>query len=396
MLMFDAELKVYDDTGNLKPAIRAIEEHRTKLHNAEAVSEAVKRWRKVPEDQGLQTALLKAVADRDAHAPPKPLPKAVAVPKVEGNFPAGILGAAGQKGAFLSEGSVCVLAGAGGVAKTALTLGVAADFALAEDGATLCDGLFRADTGGGPVLFLTYEDPAPVIAWKLRELKAYVEDGEETLNRIHVMDMMGHPLFGPGARAGGASGLYNARPEPLSGWAAMEAECDRTEPRLIVIDPATAAFTGEANAAGPVREFMTALAGFARDRKCGIMVIAHTNKASRGRDADPLDPGATGGSTHWTDAGRGCLVLDWKPEKWAGDAGDLVLAVAKSNWGPSRIWCDVEPVRYNNGGAVIGVNLKPGAGWEKGSPKAKSGSKGKKANVDKTRDRGRRHRAQPV
>ena len=365
--MFEAELDIYDDTGDLKPAIRAIEEHRTKLHNAEAVSEAVKRWRKVPEDQGLQTALLKAVADRDAHAPPKPLPKAVAVPKVEGNFPAGILGAAGQKGAFLSEGSVCVLAGAGGVAKTALTLGVAAEFALAERGATLCRGLFSADTGGGPVLFLSYEDPAPVIAWKLRELKAYVENGAEALDRIHVMDMMGHPLFGPKER-NGASGLYNARPEALSGWDAMEAECARITPRLIVIDPATAAFTGEANAAGPVREFMTALAGFARDRKCGIMVIAHTNKAARGKDANPLDPGGTGGSTHWTDAGRGCLVLDWKPDIWGGEAGDLVLAVAKSNWGPSRIWCDVETFRHKRSGAVIGVNLKPDAGWEKNVP----------------------------
>ena len=303
------------------------------------------------------------------------LPKAVPIPKITASFPPAILGATGHKGSFLSEGSVCVLAGAGGIAKTALTLGMAADFANAEQEADLCGNLFHAETGGGPVIFLSYEEPAPVMAWKLRQLKAYDNRGKDVLNRIHVMDMLGYPLFGPGERNGSA-GLYNARPERLSGWTALERECRQVKPRLIVIDPATAAFTGDANAAGPVREFITNLSYFAREYSCGILIIAHTTKAARkqNQEHDPMDPGATGGSTHWTDAGRGCLVLDWKPAGWGGQAGDRVLAIAKSNWGPSRIWCDIAPKRHESG-SILGMYQKDGSRWQAGkAPNAEKDS----------------------
>ena len=60
-----------------------------------------------------------------------------------------------------------------------------------------------------------------------------------------------------------------------------------------------------------------------------------------------MDPGQVGGTGHWTDGSRGVMTLT------RDDQGRRLLAVPKSNYGPSHIKLELRPVRAI-GGAVLG------------------------------------------
>ena len=130
---------------------------------------------------------------------------------------------------------------------------------------------------------------------------------------------------------------------------------DRIRPALVIVDPALGAYTGEANHLAAVREFMSALASEASARGCGVLVVAHSNKAARARDNDdPFDPGHVGGAGAWADADRGVLTL-------TGRSDDRTLAVAKANWGRAYVKTQLAPMA-NDAGALIGFNADPD-GW---------------------------------
>ena len=293
----------------------------------------------------------------------------VAVPDVTEKRPKRLLSAAGKDGALLTAGNLLVLAGEGGIAKSPLSLAVALGMAdrharrqpgTGRTGAAieaggygdLHGGLFEG--AGGPALIVTYEDTAGDVAYRLRNLAGtwwpIGARARAALANVHVLAGVG-PLFGPApSQDGEGPAFYNARPGPLDGWADLwrgAAGIDGL--RLVVIDPAMAAYVGQANDPGPVREFYGALAERAAALQLGVLLVAHTNKASRpsGRRTDNkpdlYDPGAVSGSTHWTDAARGALHLAYDPDDDTR-AGARVLAVSKANYGPSRIRVDLDPV----------------------------------------------------
>lgn len=301
-----------------------------------------------------------ALAVFEAAAAPAPAPRAVPASKVAGNRPERLLHAAGKQGALLSVGGVLLLAGEGGVAKSPLALAIAAGMAARPDGdyGDLHGGLFAGT--GAPVLVASYEDWPSVSADRLRRLADawWPTDpvGGAALDRVHLLDLSGAPLFGPVAPADDRAALYNARPGPLDGWRVLWAEARRIGARLVVIDPALAAYVGNANEAAPVRELIGAMIGEAAPdpdadwRGCGVLMVAHSRKEARGKGkADPFDPGMVAGSTHWTDAARGVLTLTFDPD---GAPGARVLAISKANYGPSRILASVDPVRARSGEIV--------------------------------------------
>ncbi|MDE0698266.1 MAG: AAA family ATPase [Boseongicola sp.] len=382
--------RIEDQTLQREKRMAALQRFRQAAEDAtsptQSLDEAINAYEAAPDNEKAVGDLIREI--KAIPTPPASLPEAKTISAMpHSKLPKAILGATGHGGAILPEGEVCILAGEGGIAKSGLTLRIARDFASpqlapfekenqqpegldAPERGLLCNDLFRTETGGGPVLMLTYEDTPEVMAWKLREGKKYAKEGDTTLSRIHVMDMASWPLYGPGERQGGA-GLYNATPEKLRGWEAMEAAFERIKPRLVVIDPALSAFTGDSNAAGPVRAFLSDLVRFARDQnqKPGFLVVAHATKAARGgRDnnkEDPFEPGLVGGSGHWTDGVRCAMTLTWKPKNWEGKIGkDRILAVVKANWGPQRIWCDLNP-ETATGGTIIGLYRHPGSSWQK-------------------------------
>ena len=188
-----------------------------------------------------------------AAAAPEPPRRAVPASKVTGRRPDRLLHAAGKPGALLSVGGVLLLAGEGGVAKSPLALSIAASFAARADYGDLHGGLFGGD--GGPVLVASYEDWPVVSADRLRKLARawWPSDstGNMALDGVHLLDLSGAPLFGPIALADNRAALYNARPGPLDGWAVLWGEARRIGARLVVVDPALAAYVGNANGSRP-------------------------------------------------------------------------------------------------------------------------------------------------
>ena len=297
--------------------------------------------------------------------------RAVPVTEIAGRRPDRLLHCAGRNGALLSVGGVLVVAGEGGIAKTPLALSLAAGMAALPDGTygPLHGGLFEGV--GGPVLIASYEDDPVVSADRLRKLADAWDPSVDTaaLARVHVLNMAGRPLFGPAF-----GDLYNARPGPLPGWDDLWSEAKRIGARLVVVDPALCAYVGDANAAAPVRDFLSAVTEQAAALRCGVLVVAHTSKAARGRNGnqrpDPYDPGAVSGSTHWTDAARGALSLLLDPDQDA-HPGALTLAVCKANYGPSRIRVVADPVRSRSGEIVGFTNGGP---WQSESERKATAS----------------------
>ena len=304
-------------------------------------------------------SLWRAALDPPAPAPPA----AVAVRMVTGDPPAPVLSIrrpdGRRDGAVLSVGTVGLLAGAGGAAKTTVALQLALTAAATPDGASgeACDGALIV--AGGPVVFATYEDAPPVIRDRALRMVEHDKRLADGLDHLHLLDLAGWPLYGPSDRMG-----YSAPPEPAGGWSALWSSVEATGARLVIVDPALAAFTGESNAAGPVRSFIGALAGSAAKHRAAVLLIAHSSKAARADDAKVYDPGQIGGSSHWTDGARGAMSLSR-----TADAPDRHrLAVVKANYGPSLLSIDLSAAR-TPGGALVGLS-GDGATWQHGTPKA--------------------------
>ena len=252
-------------------------------------------------------------------------PKARAAHKINDPQPAPLLKAAGQDGPLLTAGMVAILSGAGGTGKSKLALQIALQFAAANEDihtGTTPDELWQ--TAAGPALVCTYEDALAITAARLRhQAERLAHSG--ALDRVHVLDLAGRPLFGP--REGTS---YKSRPSRLDGFDVLAEEADRIQPRLVVIDPALCAYVGEANDAAPVREFVAALAHLADQHNAAILLVAHNTKASRGSENNPFDSGQVSGSAAWHDAARACLVLTRDGDRWT-------LGISKANYGPAFI-----------------------------------------------------------
>ena len=327
-----------------------------------------------PEDALIQEEVRQLARDLDAVDEVADRRDAWPITDITGNLPRSLLSVAGCNGAVLTEGSVALLAGAGGVGKSALMVSLALGIARLNDGerGPVVDGIF--DGVGGPVILVTYEDVPEVTAWRVRSLVAEVMKQEpettrrEAFSRIYVIDLLGRPLFGP-MSAPGRSASYNAPPGPLSGWSDLWIAAARIKPGLIIIDPALSAFSGESNAAAPVREFLGALALKAKALGTGVLITAHSNKTARSGNQDPYDPGQVGGSAAWVDGARGVLAMTRHQPEDEGEAesSELKLAVAKSNYGPSLVTVGINAIRVA-GGAIVGFKQVGGsAAWVDGA-----------------------------
>ena len=263
-----------------------------------------------PEDQLVRDELRRLASELGYHRRDRRPARGTGDHRYHRQLARSLLSVAGGNGAILTEGSVALLAGAGGVGKSALMVSLALGVARLGDGVrgAVVEGIF--DGVGGPVILVTYEDVPEVTAWRMRNLVAEVmgreteEARQEVFGRIYVIDLLGRPLFGPMSTPG-RSASYNAPPGPLTGWSDLWLAAARIRPGLIIVDPALSAFSGESNAAAPVREFLGALSLRAKTLGTGVLLTAHSNKAARGGMQDPYDPGQVGGSAAWVGRRQG-------------------------------------------------------------------------------------------
>ena len=279
-------------------------------------------------------------------------------------WPQPLLRIHGQQGAVLSAGETCTLAGDGGIAKSTLAAAIALEMAAnttdamtpmgwEEQNGFIEGGIL--DVSGGPVLLVLYEDPLSVVGWKLRQLAQRLDQQrqsanyQEALERVLLLDMGGRPLYGPVDRNGPA-GSYNARPGPLPGWTDLWTAVHQEKPKLIVIDPALKAYTGEPNAPVAVHQFLAHLAAAARLAVStpGVLILHHSNKSSR-QDPDPTNPGKVAGAAAWTDGGRGTMTMTRDAETDARR-----LAVVKANFGPDRRAIRLEKITAADTTMIIG------------------------------------------
>ena len=307
----------------------------------------------VSESWERESALRHLDALLERRRPPTPEQTFRPVSAITDALPRPILRAKGLSGAVLAEGAVCLLSGAGGSAKSTLAGTIALDVAYGGDSVDehMASGFSRLfDVRSGGVLIGSYEDPAAFVSWRLRHLAEARDAPDGVLDRIQVAHMAGLPLYGPSDSSGG---LYTARPERLRGWTHLWESAEKNGARLVIIDPALDAYVGEGNNLAAVREFVSALGAEARRLRCGVLLVAHSNKDAR-RGNDPFDPGQVGGASAWTDAARAVLTL-------TGSADERKLAIAKANWGRAFVLANLLQVERD--AALVGFDADP-AGWQ--------------------------------
>ena len=267
-------------------------------------------------------------------------------------LPRSILKAKGKNGSLLDAGEVAVLSGMGGAGKSTFTAGLALELMVLGQGVRgEIGGVFEAE--GGLVLLVGYEDRLARVGRRARPFAEYMDRGnpnrpfDAARRQVQAMEMR-HPLFGPDP----FTPLYNARPTALDGWQEVRDRAGSVRPSLLVIDPALCAYVGDANSPAAVSEFLMSLRDLAEDLDCGVMLVTHGTKGSRGggrRKVDPTDPGHVLGSGSWTDRARCAMTLT------PGPGGHSTLTVFKANYGPQRISIEMSPL-VNDRGNLIGFS----------------------------------------
>ena len=226
------------------------------------------------------------------------------------------------KGSLLAAGEVLVLAGRGGAGKSTLACQLALAAATGPTGGETSTAGLTVATGG--VVLLSFEDRR----WRVwnrvqRIAQAQGIDRErldQAMQHIGVCEAAGFPLFGVED-----GGHISQAPKSLAVWKPLWGCIAAREPRLVVIDPALAAFNGDDARVSAVRAFMDALRQELEALGAGLILVAHSTKAAQG-----IDPGAVSGSAAWTDAARAALLLKHEGEDGSGDM--WTLKSIKSNY----------------------------------------------------------------
>ena len=274
---------------------------------------------------------------------------AIPMHAVNDTLPPAILRCDGKGGAVLVSGEVCLLAGEGGIGKSIYAQRLAYDMATGEAGS---GGLLfpNLPTDGAPVIFATAEDSPAVVKHNAELIQTHRGDNAMT-TALHLIDLRDRPLFGVDAQR-----HLLTRPETLGGYGDLQRAMEKIRPRLVIIDPAMAVFVAEQNNAAMVRLFLSSLRRAAEQHDCGIMVLAHSNKAARkaqGGEVDALDPGMVAGSTAWTDGVRGVLSMTYNDND---DNANRMLTVMKANYGPRKIACALRPEHDAKSNKIVAMN----------------------------------------
>ena len=252
-----------------------------------------------------ETEVIEATPDQRAeHYRTQPR-KAVPISEIKAEYPNPILAAVGRdNGAVLTAANICILAGEGGIAKSALTISLALSYAWAgvEDPNNprmkpLAGGIFEGV--GGRVLMVNYEDSPGTLSAKMTKLAAHWGGVPETaMDNVFVQNLIGKPLYTT------TKGITRAEDRGTlatmfidDGWDQLWREIDAIKPSLVILDPCLSAFVGNQNDPGEVRYFLMAVAERAQflGHDMGVLMVAHSNKDARGKEGDPFDPGKVSG-----------------------------------------------------------------------------------------------------
>lgn len=264
-------------------------------------------------------------------------------------------------GSAVTRGTLTVLAGLGGTAKTILTLELAVHAAL---GRALGD--FQISEFSS-LLFLG-EETRNERDRRIGAICAHLEDTERRLveERVAVFPAAGIDLR--------LTWLYDGNPvaQPLVGQIIALAREHQTRcglpVGLIVLDHARLVMAGDPNAADDVTQLTRLLTEIAIATNASVMLITHSPKSSRQKESS-ADAAEVFGSTAFVDNARCAFVVNTMrpheasefgvPEKESG--WYLCLTAAKVNYGRSgtRYWFKKDEVAGWDSIRLEPVNLFP-------------------------------------
>lgn len=228
---------------------------------------------------------------------------------------------------------ITLLGGHGGAGKSMLALTIAAHVAGGEPWAGFA-------VEAGPVVFVTLEDEADVVRWRLRNvLEAYALDAVTVAGNLRVLD---------GTASDACLAVEQAAPHASKTLAPTGALAELAEAAkgcaLIVVDNASDGYAANSNDPMMVRAFMRRMLGrVARDTGAGVLLLAHIDK-------DAARHGSRGnayiGTTAWHNSARSRLAL------LATDGRGLELVHEKTNFGKLA---DAIPLQRSEHGVLLAV-----------------------------------------
>lgn len=206
---------------------------------------------------------------------------------------------------WLARGKLAILAGNPGSGKTTLALGLAAVITTAGRWPDKSPCRER----GSVFVWSGEDDPADTLVPRLKAAGA-------DLSRVHFL--------GDIVKQGERRSFDPGKDVPH-----LAAKLEEVgDVRLIIIDPIVSAVTGDGHKANDVRRSLQPIVDYAMKHRCAVIGITHFSKGTGGRD--PLE--RVTGSQAYGALARVVLVA----AKEEGDAGNRVLARAKSNIGPDE------------------------------------------------------------
>lgn len=195
---------------------------------------------------------------------------------------------------ILPRGHVTLMGSHGGAGKSVL----AETFAAHVGNGTPWAGL---PTPRGRVVFVSLEDPGDLAKFRLRRIcEAYSLAHSEVADHVLILD-------GSSTDSVLATEVASAGTRTLAFTETMnEIEAAAVGCRLLVIDNASDAFSGNENERQLVRAFLRKLAHIARKNDCAVLLLAHVDKAAARYGANG---NSYSGSTAWHNTVRSRLAL---------------------------------------------------------------------------------------
>ncbi len=227
---------------------------------------------------------------------------------------------------WLPAGYATLLAGHGGVGKSAIALHLAVCLAAG------CP-FFGMVLSPRRVLYLSCEDREQVLHWRLARICAYLQINLSTLRGwLDILDLVGAEtiLWDRDPRTGSTVTL----PSEYLRDRIKGAE-PGTERQVVIVDGISDVFGGNENARGDVKRFVNSLVAQISPVDGAVILVGHVAKpsATLGAQGDGYS-----GSTAWHNAVRARWYLYPETEQTddgdrAGKTGELVLELQKSNLG---------------------------------------------------------------
>ena len=223
---------------------------------------------------------------------------------------------------WLPAGYATLLAGHGGVGKSAIALMLAVSIALELPFAGLAIQRRR-------VLYLACEDRASVLHWRLDRICGHLDVGlGELAGRLDIVDLVGHEcvLWDRDPRTGAC---YT----PAFGELAALMRSSGAE--VLIVDGISDTFAGNENARGEVKRYVSALLSLVPSDVGALLLLGHVNRPTA--NGSHTSEGYSG-STAWHNAVRSRWYLYPETERSDDDdrperTGRLKLELQKSNLG---------------------------------------------------------------